>query len=66
MLLNSHAICNAHEAVAVALIEQVTLCEIADATITCEVIDDAVALAKHAGFHNVIGDIHTIGEEYIG
>jgi hypothetical protein len=64
--MNSHAIVNAHEAVAVALIEQVTECDFMEATITCEVIDQAVALARAAGFDNVVDDICTLGEDYIG
>lgn len=66
MLLNSHAICNAHEAVAIALVEQVLMAPIDERTVTCEVIDEAVALARVAGFTNVVDDIYTLGEEYIG
>lgn len=65
MLLNSHAICNAHEAVARVLVEEVLGASLDNyRVVPREAIDQADALARAAGFDNVVLDIHMLGEEY--
>lgn len=65
MLINSHAISNVHEAVAIAIIEEVTMCDLQECdALDPSVIDDAIKLAKASGFESVIDDIRQAAEEF--